>query len=88
MQNWYILLHVLYLSAPILVYHVGFSIKGDVEDGGEVCGEDGGEVGVEVGVEDGGEVGGEDGTSCQGGGGGASPTLNPTLYQPWSKNAF
>ena len=44
-----------------LVYHVGFSIKGDVEDGGEVCGEDGGEVGVEVGVEDGGEVGGEDG---------------------------
>ena len=48
-----------------LVYQVGFSIKGDVEDVGEVWGEDVGEVGGEggckYGAEDGGQDGGEDG---------------------------
>ena len=43
------------------VYHVGFSIKGDVEDGGEVWSEDGGDVGGEDDGEVGGEYGGEDG---------------------------
>ena len=44
-----------------LVYQVGFSIKGDVEDVGEVWGEDVGEVGGEVWGQVGGEDGGEDG---------------------------
>ena len=46
----------------VLVYHVGFSIKGDVggDVGGEVGGEIGGEVGGEVSGEDGGD-GGENG---------------------------
>jgi len=43
-------------------YHVGFSIKGDVEVGGEVGGEVVGEVGGEDGGENGDDNGGKDGT--------------------------